>query len=1013
MKPRKPTPRAAQASGNPGTTRTMNAARVDSASRGVWIVTFLAIVSTCIWYYIAASSVIVQAELALGRGDILNALGLASQELRTHPDSDRALMVAGSASLARKDLGTAKACFERVSDKRPQLFALAQRESGQIALNAGYPFLAEGLLRRSLQITPNDVQTQNQLIYLLTLEGRIWEARELIFEQLRAGVVSVNYLVLASRPDRILESSTKYAEQCLLNAPHEPLPRLVLAQQAWRENQWQVARRHLEQVLEKHPDLLEAHALLSRMIAESGTPQEFEQVIKQLPPNSQTHPEIWLSQGLFAENHHQTEAAARCFWEALRLNPNLADANSRLARALIALKRPEDAHPFAERAKQLMTLSLELVALTNKYDSQTLPPIISQLESLGRYWEAAGWCQLVLQEKGPPPAWARQTQARLCGNLSSSLSYTAPALDPSRQLDLSHYALPTFHVDPPLPPSLPQNSGTMAKITFQDDAVSAGLAFTYRNGAAEDDTESMFEMNGGGVAVLDYDGDNWPDVYFTQGGNLPPASLDSTQTDQLFRNRAGKPDGSADNTSFQNVTATAKLRDAGYGQGITVGDFDNDGFADLFIGNIGRSQFYHNNGDGTFSDVTSLTETQAVGWASSCVLADVNQDGWPDLYVVTYLGGDTPYTPCRKRATPRCSPLNYPAEPDRFYLNLGDGRFQDLTGKNGLAAPEGRGLGVVAADFDGSRRLSLFVGNDMSANFFFRNTTTAPDGFQVEEQALLSGLAFDYLGHAKACMGIAAGDYNHDERLDLYVTNFYRQSNDLYTQQPDGTFRDLSREAQLFGPSYLVLGWGTQFLDADLDGFPDLMITNGHVHDPMDLTIPYFMTAQFFRNQGDGKFAEPPLEQLGAYFQQKLLGRSLARLDWNRDGREDVCISHLNDPAALLTNRTRDAGNFLALRLVARNSARDAIGTKIRVSIGEQRITNQLTAGDGFHASNERKLIVGLGSHKVADAVEVHWPSGLQQTFRGLKLNREWLLIEQNMPIDITPSAMNLLITRQ
>ena len=245
------------------------------------------------------------------------------------------------------------------------------------------------------------------------------------------------------------------------------------------------------------------------------------------------------------------------------------------------------------------------------------------------------------------------------------------------------------------------------------------------------------------------------------------------------------------------------------------------------------------------------------------------------------------------------------------------------------------------------------------------------------------------------------GDYNGDDRLDLFVTNFYRQFNDFYVQQPDGSFRDLSRKANLADSSFLMLGWGTQFLDGDLDGHPDLIVTNGHVHDPLDPTIPYQMPAQFFRNQGNGTFLEIASGQLGEFFKRKLLGRSLVRLDWNRDGREDVCISHLNDPAALLTNRTDQPGNSLSIRLVGVESARDAIGARVRVSIGDKTWTRQLTAGDGFHASNERRLVFGLGSHKTADSVEILWPSGQRQIFQNLELNGEWLLIEHRPTMEV------------
>lgn len=965
--------------------------------RSFW---FALVLTPLLFWYVVSLDRLVQAEEAFAKGDYREALTQATQELHADPQSDRALTVAGMACLALHNPSAANSFFSRVSASNPHLLSLAQRELGRIALDSGRVAAAEGWLRKSLELVPNDPTTSDQLIYLLMLEGRSEEARSRVLERLHSGIVTHNYLLIAGTHRPSLGTAVKYAEHCLSVMPNDPLPRLVLAKQAWRDNQPQVARTHLEPVLKQYPNLLEAHALLSQILAESGTSEEFVRACDHFPATASSHSEIWLARGVWAENHEQPEAAARCYWESLHLDPNVANANYRLSQILITLGRADVARPFAERAQHLTELSLELTSLLKGIDPTALPSIVRQLEHLGRDWEAAGWCHILLLETKQQPTWARETQQRLYRRLLTCATLTSSANDPSQNIDLSTYRLPKLEGASRPTPTSPHSDEQPNQIIFREDATRTGLRFTYHNGAQSDDVESMLEMNGGGVAVLDYDGDQRPDLFFTQGGSLPPASFDSSQSDRLFRNRVSDKLASNEDC-FDDVTEFAGIRDLGYGQGVTVGDFDNDGFPDLYVGNIGRNQLYRNNGDGTFTDVTAIAETEAGGWTSSCVLADFNQDANPDLYVVTYLDATSPYRPCGKHAPLRCTPLNFPAESDRFYLNLGDGRFRDLTDSHGLAATEGRGLGVVAADFDGSRRLSLFVANDMSSNFYFLNQTTAPDAIQFTEQALLSGLALDHLGQAKACMGVAAGDYNGDSRLDLFVTNFYRQSNDLYVQQTDGSFHDRSRESHLFDPSFLQLGWGTQFLDADLDGHPDLIVTNGHVHEPLDPKIPYNMPPQFFRNRGDGSFAELPGERLGNFFQGKRSGRSLARLDWNRDGREDVCILHLNQPAALLTNQTDQAGHFLALRLIAVDSARDAIGATVKVSIGRQTWTKQLTAGDGFHASNERCLVFGLADHQAADSVTVAWPSGSRQEFKSLKVDREWLLIEHRPPLEM------------
>jgi hypothetical protein len=309
--------------------------------------------------------------------------------------------------------------------------------------------------------------------------------------------------------------------------------------------------------------------------------------------------------------------------------------------------------------------------------------------------------------------------------------------------------------------------------------------------------------------------------------------------------------------------------------------------------------------------------------------------------------------------------------------------------------PDGKGLGIAVADFDGSRRLSIFVTNDTTANFFFANRTPVRGGpLSFAETALISGLAFDEEGRAQACMGIAVGDPNLDGWPDLFVTNFMREANALYQRQPDGLFQDESRAARLRDPSFNLLGWGAQFLDGESDGLPDLLVLNGHVNDDSESGTPYQMPPQYFHNLAAGKFAEAQADTLGSYFEGRYLGRALVRLDWNRDGLEDACATHLDARAALLTNQTRVHGHHLAVRLVGVASERDAIGATIRVRCGAQRFTKQLTAGDGFQASNQRCLLLGLGKAEQIDELTVSWPAGEDQTFFDVPVDSELIIVE-------------------
>jgi hypothetical protein len=259
---------------------------------------------------------------------------------------------------------------------------------------------------------------------------------------------------------------------------------------------------------------------------------------------------------------------------------------------------------------------------------------------------------------------------------------------------------------------------------------------------------------------------------------------------------------------------------------------------------------------------------------------------------------------------------------------------------------------------------------------------------------LITGLALDRDGLAQACMGVAAGDLNADGLLDLFVTNFQDESNTLYAQQPNGFFLDETRKAQLRDPSYAKLGFGTQALDGELDGHPDLVVANGHVYDLSHSGREYRMAPQYFRNRGDGAFVEVPASQLGPFFEGKYLGRGLARLDWNRDGLEDFAVSHMLAPAALVTNTTAAHGNYVALQLRGVASARDALGTVVELTAAGRKRVQQLTAGDGYEASNERQLVFGLGTAERVEHLRVRWPSGQSQEFTVPAVNSHYLLVE-------------------
>ncbi len=925
----------------------------------------------------------------LATGHFGEAEALARRALAAHPRDGAALLVAAEAAIYQKHPDAALDYYLQIADDCSPDSVSGQFGAGEVLVHKGRLSDGEQRLRRALACDPNHPHSHFRLAYLLGITGRRWESVPHIMRLVRSGPFSAEHLILAGDAERVLDEHALLAT-ARDTAPDDPLPMLGQARIALVNNELLEARRLLLRVVALLPSENEAQARLGEVLLEMDRDDEFLQWHARLLPNAEEHPEIWVVRGRWFLKQGELRTAARCFWEAVVRDPDHRLANYRLGTTMTALDDPARADPFLKRAETLQHLSTVLDGLfSNPHDAVAMRKASLLAESLARVWDAWGWARLALEEE-PQLDWAREVTARLGPALGPALPRTLPEHNPARQVDLSSFPLPQWKPNGELPGAPRHVTPRKVQVRFADVAAEAGIHFVYFNSAdPETPGARIFETTGGGVAALDYDGDAWPDLYFTQGCPWPFDVEAGNYRDRLFRNLG--------NGRAADVTDAAGLGDEAYSQGISVGDYDNDGFPDLYLANIGGNRLYRNNGDGTFADVTVPAGLRSDRWTTSCLIADLNGDSCPDIYDVNYCAGDKIFTLlCGGEGGLRsCSPRAFDAAADQVYLGRGDGTFEDVSESSGIDVLNGYGLGIVAADFDGSGRLSLFVANDEVANFYFVNQTARRGGrLKFGEQALAAGLAFDADGSSRANMGVAAGDADGNGLLDLYVSNFYNEADTLYLQQPGGTFVDMTRPAGLRGPTFTPLGWGTQFLDGELDGLPDLVLTNGHIDDLRKVGQPYEMSPQYFANAGGGQFVEITAASLGKFFEGKYLGRGLARLDWNRDGLEDFAVSHIASPAALVVNRTTGAGHFLALQFRGVTCDRDAIGTTVRISAGGRTATAQLTAGDGYQASNERRLVIGLGDATHVDGLHVRWISGMEQTYRDISADADLLLIE-------------------
>jgi thioredoxin-like negative regulator of GroEL len=934
----------------------------------------------------------------LYQGRLEQAQRLVQQAVARGPASPFVLVAAGEIATAANDREGALEYYGRISADDRSLDALVGHgAAADLLVQLGRNSAAEVNYRRILAINPNHVLGHRRLAALLVMAGRRRESMPHLLALVRLGEYDLDELALLGNVDQIFDNASLIEQQRKI-APQEPLHVLAAGRIALLKNDVPRAAGLLKQVVATAPDQLEAHISLGRTVLELGRDDEIRAWHGQLPSPLADDPDVWILRGGWCERRGDTAPAIRCYWEAVRRDADQWKSNYQLAQ-LLEVRADARGAPFLERSKLLKSLNDILKdMLVSGFTGERLLECGRLTERLGRPWEAWAWFAAAAK---PPCSMVRAAadRDRLESSLSDATPRTLDSANPARAVDLSMFPLPDWGAaGRNLERGPPASGRDMARVVFHDLARSAGLQFTFESGHDPHVAGlRTWQSFGGGVAVLDFDGDAWPDIYFAQGSDaIPPETGPLQPLDRLFRNL-----GSGD---FADVTGPSGMGDERYSQGVAAGDYDDDGFTDLYVGNIGPNRLYHNNGDGTFSDVTESSGLGASGsggsrWTASCLLADLNGDALPDIYEVTYLAGRGPFEKlCWDSDLQEhhiCPPTSFDAEPDRLLVNRGDGTFADVSSQAGILAPDGKGLGIVAADFENSGRLNLYVSNDTTANFYFVNGAQTRGGIPAfQESAIAAGCAYDINGRAQASMGIAVEDADGDGLLDICITNFLNEYTVLYQQLPGGMFIDVSSAMGLKIPSVHSLGFGTQFLDGDLDGWPDLVVANGHVDDYRAKGLPFRMLPQFFSNQSGKRFVELSGLRAGEYFERAELGRGLARLDWNRDGREDFVVSHLDSPAALVTNLTEHTGHFVALSFRGIESGRDAIGTTVRLPAAGRVRVRQLTAGDGYYASNQRQLIFGLGSAKTPVDCLVRWPSGREQQFSGLAVDREWLLIE-------------------
>ena len=926
----------------------------------------------------------------------------ATQALIESPDdADLITLAAGVAAFRdrKRDAATMLADAARISSFEPR--GRVDTAIGGL-LDVGEVYAAIDLLEESLVEHPDRSDHRQLLVSFYNEVQRTEKIPQHFVKLIRDRHFSLPLLLsLTETSSRRLSENS--ADRLLDRNPEDLRVRLADAFLKLYRSEPALAAEILEEMLEQRPDFAPAHAMYGQALVLSARWDEIPAWLESAPAESDDFPNHWLTLGDYATRGDQLPHAVRAYWEAIQRDPTHPLAWDRLRLAADRLRQSDDQQAanvsqdeldiITRHATQILAVRDSFNNFTGnktqeklKQNSQTKAAQVARgLMDVGRVWEAEAWSAvaMTLDEDPDPklPSLRKDILARLRAD-SAWISRQTPALRidfsslPAPELDASSIPVAAGLVIPPVV------THTHIRLSERGDRWGLGNI-----GAGNDPSDPglapLIRSTGVGGGAIDYDLDGLPDMLVVNAGGT--MLKEDSRANDLMRNVGA---------TFVEVSDFAGVNGTRFGQGAAVADFNEDGFPDLFIANLGENRLLRNNGDGTFTDCSEQLEDKGPQqWSTSAAFVDADGDSISDMILTQYCEAvshlDKP-CPDENGEQGPCHPMTFAGDYDQFFRGTGDGGLVDVTQKWVAQPVPGRGLGILAGTLD-NRQFGAFVANDMTRNSYYSN-----DGNdRLVESATARGVAVDGRSKTQASMGIAASDFDHDGDLDLYVTGFGREYNIYYEQVVPGVWQDETAKLKLVEPTLMFVGFGAQSIDLDNDGLDEILVTNGNIG---KFKTPgadrYEQPFQVFRRSADGTFVLLDDDAWGEYFASDHVGRALWTTDVNRDGRMDAVVTHTRERIGLLLNEGDLENHCIAFQLVATDCSRDAVGAIIRFRVNGEPRTLWRLAGDGYFCSNEKTLLAGIGDATKVTDVTITWQDGSVDEIGTLPADTRYLLVQ-------------------